>query len=239
MSQREYGVLAVEFKRRLLKPKTVVGCLVYGVVGPPVDGPPVASHMDSVTGEFGSAKNDDAYARGRVRARLQRFWNGIEPVWWRGMRASRAAGGASNDHLYLPPGAIPPQHPIVTFVPNRDEPIYTHIQNDGSLVSSSDAFSLKPVHSHRKINQPRARRDPPPPLSQHPGRYTSEVTRRIEAKRKAQPSSEELILQSLRQGLRTESSRGTTTAARYNRALVPQLASDVPQEFPNQRREQW
>ncbi|KAJ7749887.1 hypothetical protein B0H16DRAFT_1724777 [Mycena metata] len=136
-----------------------------------------------------------------LRPSSHTFWQDFH---YRRQRRSRALRGSSDDGSHLPASAIPTAHPIVTFIPNRAVPIFTHIQNDGSLVTSSDPLSIRPVQGYRTINQAHARRDPGPPLVQPPGgyRYSSELTRRIEARQQAQPSAEELLLQRLQLGLR-------------------------------------
>jgi hypothetical protein len=58
---------------------------------------------------------------------------------------------------------------IVTFIPNREAPLYTHVQNNGSLVTSYDPLSIQPTPSatHGKETDPPlpARREPLPPYN--------------------------------------------------------------------------
>ncbi|KAJ7720537.1 hypothetical protein B0H16DRAFT_1474369 [Mycena metata] len=124
----------------------------------------------------------------------------------------RQSQRSSYDGLYLPVGAVRTPQPIVTFVPNRDAPIFTHVQNNGSLVTSSDSLSIQPVEKRRPVNQPRAKREPDTPLAQTLVRYrpySSELTRRVEAKRGARPSEEEVLLRRLQEGLRRDSAQGS------------------------------
>ncbi|KAJ6467407.1 hypothetical protein C8R45DRAFT_1106151 [Mycena sanguinolenta] len=60
-------------------------------------------------------------------------------------------------------GAVPSQPPIITFIPNRPAPVYSLVQNDGSLVLSYDPTCIRmtPPATAGCENLLAARREPP------------------------------------------------------------------------------
>ena len=68
---------------------------------------------------------------------------------------------------HLVAGAVPSQPPIITFIPNRDAPVYSLAQNDGTLVLSYDPNCIRSTPPAARTNRGArsllpARREPPP-----------------------------------------------------------------------------
>lgn len=84
-------------------------------------------------------------------------------AYWRDFHRDRARRLARTDNpSYSTFGAVPTPNPIVTFIPNRTAPVYSLIQNDGSLVTSYDPTSVQttaPANTAAERALP-ARREP-------------------------------------------------------------------------------
>jgi hypothetical protein len=123
--------------------------------------------------------------------------------------AQRAVRGVSG-HDYGALSELQQPGCIVTFVPNRDAPVYTLYQNNGSTVISSDPLSIQPLKGPPSIQPLKgkenipplpARRAPPPPISSI-GTSThrchcTEIVQRALARQKHQLSEDEILLRRL------------------------------------------
>ncbi|KAJ7702506.1 hypothetical protein B0H16DRAFT_1748270 [Mycena metata] len=67
------------------------------------------------------------------------------PEYWRAFHRQRALrrDRGPNPPRFLTFGAVPTPQPIVTFIPNRAAPVYSFVQNDGSLVQSYNPTALQ------------------------------------------------------------------------------------------------
>jgi hypothetical protein len=113
---------------------------------------------------------------------------------------SEGQGGSGNRH-YDTSGSLQSPPLIVTFIPNRDAPLYTLVQNDGSLVTSYDALSIQPTPppTTGMATDPAlpARREAPQPYR---NRRQSAALRRAEERLRARPTEDEILLERLTKG---------------------------------------
>lgn len=110
---------------------------------------------------------------------------------------STDGGGSGN---FSTPHELQSQPTIITFLPHRDAPVYTLVQNDGSLASSSDPWAIRPPTQQNAPLLP-ARRAPAAPLSSiginSHRRVPAAIAVQAEAYRRVQPSEDELLLRRL------------------------------------------
>ncbi|KAJ7606993.1 hypothetical protein DFH06DRAFT_1149727 [Mycena polygramma] len=122
-------------------------------------------------------------------------------------RALRGVGGG-HDYGYALPGAQPSQPPIITFIPNRAAPLYTFVTNKGSLASSSDSLSIRPLPTTEHegdgdapVPELAARREAAPAPSeigtQTHRRASVAIAARAQARLRAKPSDDEALVQRL------------------------------------------
>jgi hypothetical protein len=119
-------------------------------------------------------------------------------------RTVGASGGMSSSITYDAPGAFQAQS-IITFIPNRAAPVYTHVQNNGSLAWSYDPLCIQsaPPPNADQTRGPTlpAKYEPlPPPVqiaAQGHRRAIAERTQQLLATNK-KPSEDEQLLERLR-----------------------------------------
>ncbi|KAJ6503456.1 hypothetical protein C8R47DRAFT_1067477 [Mycena vitilis] len=109
--------------------------------------------------------------------------------------------GSDNQYGYGLAGALPSQPPLITFIPNRAAPVYTFVQNNGTLAPSSDPLSIRPSPAAADHHDPvlPARRDAAPAPSQigtatH-RRESVAIAARAQSRLSAKPSADELLVQ--------------------------------------------
>ncbi|KAJ6499734.1 hypothetical protein C8R47DRAFT_1068626 [Mycena vitilis] len=123
-------------------------------------------------------------------------------------RSLRGVPSDINDGFGLP-GAVPSQPPIITFVPNRPAPVYTFVQNNGTLASSYDPLSIRPspsVGDNPDLSAALlpARREATTGPSQigtatH-RRKSVAIAARAQSRLSAKPTSDEVLVQRLQKG---------------------------------------
>ncbi|KAJ6508196.1 hypothetical protein C8R45DRAFT_1089398 [Mycena sanguinolenta] len=119
-------------------------------------------------------------------------------------RRARIANRAQREMLpgavHLPAGAIVSQPPFITFLPNRDAPVYGIVQNNGTLGRSYNPICIQPTlpppaNNARAQKKLPARRDPlpcPGNLEKHRRRAARKYRHRPNG-----PSEDEKLLQRL------------------------------------------
>ncbi|KAJ7858433.1 hypothetical protein B0H13DRAFT_2356490 [Mycena leptocephala] len=129
-------------------------------------------------------------------------------------RRSRGAAGSHN--RYYEPDTLQSPPLIVTFIPNREAPLYTHVQNNRSLITSYDPLSIQPTPpaTHARETDPPlpARCEPPPPYRSS---RRSVAIQRAEERLRTRPTDDEILLERLTkrhtEQTKTQSSSSETT----------------------------
>ncbi|KAJ6458734.1 hypothetical protein C8R45DRAFT_942570 [Mycena sanguinolenta] len=157
-------------------------------------------------------------------------------LYWRDFqqRRARIADCAQCElapgEVHLSAGAVTSQPPIITFIPNRDVPVYGLVQNNGTLACSYDPNCIQPVAPPPRgggpaINKLPARCDPPP----CPGSLEDHRRRAACKYLTKGPSEDEKLLQRLTLGSRASKSASSQSPSSQTHPITP-ISAPVSEE---------
>ncbi|KAJ6458476.1 hypothetical protein C8R45DRAFT_942698 [Mycena sanguinolenta] len=164
--------------------------------------------------------------------------------YWRDFqrRRARIADCAQRElapgEVHLSAGAVTSQPPIITFIPNRDVPVYGLVQNNGTLARSYDPNCIQPVAPPPRgggpaINKLPARCDPPP----CPGSLEDHRRRAARKYLTKGPSEDEKLLQRLTLGSRASKSASSQSPSSQTHPIINDLHErELPYPHPSRKK---
>jgi hypothetical protein len=122
------------------------------------------------------------------------------------MAVSTSSGGITSNPTYETSVSLQAAPTIITFIPNRAAPLYTHVQNDSRLAHSYDPLSIQPVPppscERTDCAALPARYEPLPPPAQIAAqghrRCSVAIAHRAQELQAQKPTEDEILLERLK-----------------------------------------